>query len=399
MNYNPIQCTIHDLHHVFASESTLDQTCNVPVTQFCIVCNNLRHDICVFHSKVPVNASFVISETRMLFTGIRATVKIHTVGTVSTDCSQMKVQMRAHYDSIAAAAKSRARDYQDKQLPAVTAPMRRFHNHVKRSLILAFAKNADSLLDLCCGRGGDLHKWAAANIRYVKGLDFSHNELTEARGRYDSMSAGDHNHLQVDFVQVDDLGRQTFVDVSHPPYDVVSCMFALQYFFDTPQSLRTMLTNVSVNLRPGGYFIGTVPFEKGIRDLVRGGHAYDSDILSINIENDQSVTGPYGRSCVMRIRDTVTDSTDCSYGSHEFLVDEQELISVAAEYGLKPVTVYCTDQAILKQPVHNGVFRQFDGSKWYCGLSDHFQDTGMLRALSSLFCTFVFVKDSTALWD
>ena len=59
----------------------------------------------------------------------------------------------------------------------MAAPLKKFHNKIKRLLILRFANDADSLLDIACGRGGDLHKWAAANIRYVHGFDIADEEV------------------------------------------------------------------------------------------------------------------------------------------------------------------------------------------------------------------------------
>lgn len=46
-----------------------------------------------------------------------------------------------------------------------------------------FASNAPRLLDLCCGRGGDIWKWINAGVQYVKGIDLSEGEIEEARTR------------------------------------------------------------------------------------------------------------------------------------------------------------------------------------------------------------------------
>jgi hypothetical protein len=45
------------------------------------------------------------------------------------------------------------------------APLKEFHNEVKRRLIYRFAYRAPKLLDYACGRGGDLHKWKAAQVQ------------------------------------------------------------------------------------------------------------------------------------------------------------------------------------------------------------------------------------------
>ena len=41
--------------------------------------------------------------------------------------------------------------------------------------------------------------------------------------------------------------------------DVVSCQFALHYSFESLPQAECMLKNASESLRPGGYFIGTMP--------------------------------------------------------------------------------------------------------------------------------------------
>ena len=46
-----------------------------------------------------------------------------------------------------------------------------------------FASGAGSLLDLACGRGGDIWKWLDAGIARVKGVDLSPGEIEEARKR------------------------------------------------------------------------------------------------------------------------------------------------------------------------------------------------------------------------
>lgn len=45
------------------------------------------------------------------------------------------------------------------------APLKRFHNDIKRKLISRFARDAGCLLDLACGRGGDIWKWIDAGAR------------------------------------------------------------------------------------------------------------------------------------------------------------------------------------------------------------------------------------------
>lgn len=42
-------------------------------------------------------------------------------------------------------------------------------------------------------------------------------------------------------------------------FDICSCQFALHYAFRSEKHVRRMLQNATAYLRPGGYFIGTIP--------------------------------------------------------------------------------------------------------------------------------------------
>ena len=60
----------------------------------------------------------------------------------------------------------------------MAAPLKRYHNKIKRMLIQRFAKDCSALLDLACGRGGDLMKWVDAGVKYVRGYDIAAEEVT-----------------------------------------------------------------------------------------------------------------------------------------------------------------------------------------------------------------------------
>ena len=57
------------------------------------------------------------------------------------------------------------------------APVKFFHNRVKRGLLQKFAGGKDRLLDLACGRGGDVLKWIDCNLKYVRGYDIAAQEV------------------------------------------------------------------------------------------------------------------------------------------------------------------------------------------------------------------------------
>jgi mRNA (guanine-N7-)-methyltransferase len=263
--------------------------------------------------------------------------------------------VREHYD----AAKASTRR---ERAEGPAAPLKIYHNTVKRHLISTFASGAGSLLDIACGRGGDLHKWDSAQVQHVHGVDISPCEIKEAQRRYTS---GNWKHVRCDFHISSTLATK---DWYFKQYDVVSCMFALHYFCGSEQALEHILRNVSASLKPGGYFIGAVP--DGARIL----HPVSEPMLNIQPLWSGPVR-PFGCAYLCDIADTVT-----SGGSIEYRVDEDALIATAAKYELQPVLTY--GEGFLHR-----------GTKLFHHFNPPFTtEDGSLERASKLFATFVFTK-------
>ncbi|PNH12599.1 putative mRNA-capping enzyme [Tetrabaena socialis] len=198
------------------------------------------------------------------------------------------------------------RDQPREQSPSI--PMLTFHNHwVKReSLIARFKGHALSLMDMGCGRGGDINKWVDAAFVRVLGIDPVDDNLTSpdpvnpgacSRAMTTRTRVTHGNNLarfpkivflRMDASRVINAEYVTELQDADPEttsiaralwaldnsatmpvelrslhgfaaqgFDLVSCMFAVHYFFDTMQRLRAFATNVSNQLRAGGHFFGT----------------------------------------------------------------------------------------------------------------------------------------------
>jgi mRNA (guanine-N7-)-methyltransferase len=68
-----------------------------------------------------------------------------------------------------------------------TVFVKKFNNFIKTLLINLYCRKLGSglsVLDLCCGRGGDLGKWAKQNINHYVGVDLSGPLVEEAKNRY-----------------------------------------------------------------------------------------------------------------------------------------------------------------------------------------------------------------------
>jgi SAM-dependent methyltransferase len=124
--------------------------------------------------------------------------------------------------------------------------VRKLHNSVKRNLIMAYATKGSKVLDVGCGRGGDLHKWKGC---ILTGVDPDADAIAEAKKRstecgYDSWT---------EFI-VGDINAAPMIT-----YDIICYNFSLQYAFKNETTLQTTLRQISLRLKKGGYLIGVVP--------------------------------------------------------------------------------------------------------------------------------------------
>ena len=67
--------------------------------------------------------------------------------------------------------------------------LRNFNNFIKSLLIAEYTYKQDylSILDLGCGKGGDLMKWEKAKIAHYVGSDLSKTSVEEAQHRHDGI--------------------------------------------------------------------------------------------------------------------------------------------------------------------------------------------------------------------
>jgi mRNA (guanine-N7-)-methyltransferase len=277
---------------------------------------------------------------------------------------------RRHYDS-KAAPEGNSRQSLAKRAQGPAIELKKFHNSIKRSLIRTFAGKSKSLLDVGCGRGGDLSKWIDAGLEYVRGLDVSQHEIAEARRRHFES----YKTLACDFKVCSTFG--THVYESPHLFDSVSCMFALHFFFETETSLDTCMANVSANLKDGGTFFGVVPSGSRI-------HHHKPNNSFVDVKRHYDTPRAFGSAYTCTIRDTVTSTTADSEGALEFLVDADVLCASAAKHGLVPIMHYDPALQHLFEPSES-VFKCFKprySSTTHPDLAD----------ASRLFASFAFLK-------
>ncbi|CAJ2505218.1 Uu.00g126120.m01.CDS01 [Anthostomella pinea] len=220
--------------------------------------------------------------------------------------------VREHYNAVP----ERGRDW--RKTGSRIKGLRVFNNWVKSTLIQKFSPDEDHtpgahergrdmagerghellVLDIGCGKGGDLGKWQQAphRVQLYVGLDPADVSIDQAKERFRSMGShggggrggrGGHRggrqqqHLFDGRFYAKDCFGESIGDIDviqqvgfdptpmgRSGFDIVSMMFCMHYAFESEEKARMMLQNVSSSLKKGGRFLGCIPNSDVIGDRV-----------------------------------------------------------------------------------------------------------------------------------
>ncbi|KIJ32457.1 hypothetical protein M422DRAFT_213808, partial [Sphaerobolus stellatus SS14] len=224
--------------------------------------------------------------------------------------------------------------------------LKNFNNWVKSVLIAKFSREAfeasmvhqgrmrGKVLDMGCGKGGDLQKWQKALVKEYVGLDIADVSVQQARGRWSTLKG---NRFLAFFAALDcyteHIERAITPAMLTTPFDVVSMQFCMHYAFDTLAKVRMMFENVTKFLRPGGIFLGTVPNAEYLMGRMSeippsAPPEFGNSVYKIRFEHHLGAQIPtYGHRYWFFLRDAVEDVP-------EYVVHWQPFVALAKEYGL-----------------------------------------------------------------
>ena len=285
--------------------------------------------------------------------------------------------------------------------------MRSFHNFIKKHLLSVIVQLIHSnlshskqinLLDIAVGRGGDMFKWNEVGIKNVFGFDKNEASINSinpfdqgAKERLRLNPLKTNIHYEVGdamnpspelFNHIDEFNLKF-------PINIISCQFAMHYFFKSEGYLDIIFKVFTRFLKPGGYFFGTTIDGNKIKENLK----IKNTLFEINktkVENEYT----------FKINDTFDKGNyfNSTGESTEYFVDFNKLISIAAKYNLKPVYLNFFEPngntyTINRDKLYKESFVSFED---IYNLSKHGKWKGNLSSdeivLNSLYSTFVFLK-------
>lgn len=225
--------------------------------------------------------------------------------------------------------------------------MRNFNNWIKSVLINEYLTKVKAslklgeplrVLDMCCGKGGDLLKWEKAGITHLICTDIAEISIQQCEERYRSMLERAQRNkfgklFTAEFFACDSTLRRIREEYKDPSIELnlVSCQFSFHYCFESLKQAECMIRNAAECLRTGGYFIGTVPDANDIMKRQREADniSFGNDVYRITFLSDTEEPPLFGAKYNFELDGVV----NCP----EFLVYFPLLVKLARKFGLQLV--------------------------------------------------------------
>lgn len=193
-----------------------------------------------------------------------------------------------------------------------------WNNAVKSVLTSIMVPPGSTVIDLCAGKGGDLHKYKHAQVQRLLMLDVAEASIQEAKRRYENSSQ---NTVSATF-----LVQDCFVPFHHKEWvaDVVACHFAIHYAFESPEKVSHFLANAARHLKPDGTLLLTFPREDKVRTFA------DTDTCSVTFSgSDPSRYTFFLRDCVHHVEEYVVPIAQLKHAAerHGFQVEQHHMFS------------------------------------------------------------------------
>ena len=166
--------------------------------------------------------------------------------------------------------------------------LRKRHNVFKRELIESVTNAGSHILDVGCGRGGDLQKWRGCNVAGINMCDPCEQSLAEAKRRAKNMK------IRVNFYHGD------IHSTPHRKFDVICFNFSLHYIFETKELFTSTIKEIKARAKKNTILCGIIPDSHRIT-MRAPINLEDGSFFVLKKPGD----GGFGEYCYVHLADTL----------------------------------------------------------------------------------------------
>lgn len=196
--------------------------------------------------------------------------------------------------------------------------LRKFNNWIKAVQIhdtvervkCNFDTNLELLvMDMCCGKGGDVDKWRQIGISRYIGMDIADSSIQDAKNRHINHQRTK-SAFQAHF-QCMDCFKTPMTSSIFPWIEessgchIISCMFALHYAFENYETAHCALSNISNILLPKGIFIATIPHEETLEEKRKISKSFGNSVYKVEFPSND--VNSFSRMYHFTLNDRVID--------------------------------------------------------------------------------------------
>jgi len=178
----------------------------------------------------------------------------------------------------------------------------------------------------------------------VVGFDIDVDSIAEARSRYNEMlnqlrrkgikQLPKYEFYVMDLSDMNNLGKIKEI-LKDRKFDIVSCQFAIHYFFKNPDTLDTFINIVGSYINANGFFIGTTMNGDKIKQIFKKTNTIQNELFKITSKSDINSISPYNNTYEVSLgKEGDKGHYFVEYTSIEYLVNVEELKKVGSKYNL-----------------------------------------------------------------
>ncbi len=196
-------------------------------------------------------------------------------------------------------------------------------------------RKISTLLDLASGRGNDLNRWNQLHIPRVLGIEVDEEQYKESVLRLKETKEKKRIVTQVTYIHGSALDKTLVKKSLKNTYgteyaDIITCNFAMNYFFKNEETIDNFFECVSSCMTPGSLFVGTAADGDIIEELLNVCGKVDTNLYFLG-------KSEYSNGYEISIRTPYFN--ELSKAFTEFLIHKDELVVIAKKYGLIPIKI------------------------------------------------------------